>query len=614
MNEIINDLVLSFDDMATVLLVDSLDHNFKQTVEAIFRNLSYLLNDAKTKTKDIDVYLNLIKIANEVYVEPLESKILNDSLDDLLSSIDLDSKLGSYVKATLNELSIKLKKKIGLDEINNIINILDFMIFEVKNTGTIKKTLEYANINSDNVQVLIDGLFTKILNHYTTLDEKNKDDINYFYQVLLLFINDERLISIYHQKESILSQVKGDTSKDHVQKIINRLSDAYTVSLEELVNKYQLNFTLENTYEYVSFHNLPLSRRNFIYQDVITIDGNNTKCFDDGFYLETNKDGTYTLYLHIIDIPSTVPFNSETLMKAYLQEESIYASDLLIHMFPPYLADNLCSLVKNNKRNTITYMVKFDHDFNLIPRSFKVTLGKIIVKHQLTYDQADCIINKPCRKDKLSHDLLLVDQLARKLHNTNVYKDKYRMIENMLDTKEHHESLIIEESRSANIVHELMILANRLIAEYMAKRDFPYIYRVHTNKIEDLVQKEIDRIIELLLGHNLDKDVCDSLLKKIKNTYLNAHYSTDNIGHYGLGLKYYSHATSPARRFPDAYNQYAIHDLVFRNNLCNQNIYEWEECLKECAMYANEQKKNNEMFISEYNYLASKKLIRKPEQ
>ena len=172
--------------------------------------------------------------------------------------------------------------------------------------------------------------------------------------------------------------------------------------------------------------------------------------------------------------------------------------------------------------------------------------------------------------------LYLFAMQSKKANNA---KEKYRILENLNNYSNHHESTRIGFSASANIVHEAMILVNYSVANYFKMASLPYIYR---NTILENSQE----------------------MESVKSFY-------SNVPDYHLGLKLdcYSHSTSPARRYADSFGQYIIHDFVFDNNVCAGNIYNWEELAKEISDYLNVRKKETEMFQNEYRIL--QKLKRK---
>ena len=205
--------------------------------------------------------------------------------------------------------------------------------------------------------------------------------------------------------------------------------------------------------------------------------------------------------------------------------------------------------------------------------------------------------------------LKALDFITTILKNNNIHKDIYRAAENKTTGKKTN-SLIADKSNAAKIVQEMMILVNSSVDRYFVDRGYPYIHRIH-----NAPTSEIDQDIMLLLGIDrktlLNNPKCARILKAVKEKYLNAEYSSISSPHHGLGTNYYSHSTSPLRRYADALGQYIMYDIVFNNRIDEKIIYYWENVVKEVCPYLNERIKNNALFASEYNYLVSKRKIRK---
>ena len=234
--------------------------------------------------------------------------------------------------------------------------------------------------------------------------------------------------------------------------------------------------------------------------------------------------------------------------------------------------------------------------------------GVIKVDRCLSYNNVDKRLQREDLND-LNTRLKALDFITTILKNNNIHKDIYRAAENKTTGKKTN-SLIADKSNAAKIVQEMMILVNSSVDRYFVDRGYPYIHRIH-----NAPTSEIDQDIMLLLGIDrktlLNNPKCARILKAVKEKYLNAEYSSISSSHHGLGTNYYSHSTSPLRRYADALGQYIMYDIVFNNRIDEKTIYYWENVVKEVCPYLNERIKNNALFASEYNYLVSKRKIRK---
>ena len=293
---------------------------------------------------------------------------------------------------------------------------------------------------------------------------------------------------------------------------------------------------------------------------------------------------------------------------AYKKSETIYLKDREISLYPSVISNDLGSLIGGNKRNVITYVFKLSPGLEVDPDSFTIKRGTIDVYKSLSYNEVDKIIRKDNDRE-LDVMIKTLSILTSILKSNNIHKDIYRSIENKT-TGQDTNSARSSKSAAAKIVQELMELVNKYADSYFVKRGYPYIHRVH-----DKPTPEIDRDLMLILG--LDAEIlsnnpkCVKILNAVKENYLNARYSADPGYHYGLGIENYSHSTSPLRRYADALGQYVMYDILFNCNFDDKTIYYWEQVIKEACPYLNERIKNNELFSDEYNYLLSKRKIRK---
>jgi len=314
------------------------------------------------------------------------------------------------------------------------------------------------------------------------------------------------------------------------------------------------------------------------------------------------------LYIHISDTPSLIERNSKLDLLAYKSAETIYLSDCEISLYPEIVSNDIGSLLKGKKKNVISYVFKLTPSLEIDPYSFTIKRGIVDVYKTLDYTEVDKRIKRESI-DNLDEMLKTLDDVATILKNDNLHKEAYRTAENKTIEKKTN-SLKAKKSPAAKIVQELMILTNKYVAMYFSNRGYPYIYRVHEEPTED-----IDRELMMILGIDyktlITNPKCGKILNDIKEKYLNAKYSDVNIGHYGLGLDYYSHSTAPLRRYSDALGQYEMYDILFNCNFDDQTLYNWEQIVKEVCPYLNERINNNGLFASEYHYLLSKRKIRK---
>jgi len=307
-----------------------------------------------------------------------------------------------------------------------------------------------------------------------------------------------------------------------------------------------------------------------------TIDPHDAKDFDDAISFKDLKDGSYEIGIHIADVSHYVRPGSVLDKEAYKRGTSVYLVDRTIPMLPEVLSNDLCSLKPNVDR--LTFSVIFELDKN--GKVLKEWIGRTIIHSdkRFSYEEAQTSLNE---KDGLFHnELSILNNIAKKLT-----KERYQNGAISLDQDEVKFELdqngvpiqvyVKTRGDTHRMIEEYMLLANRKIAEKMSpqkkgdKTKGIFLYRIHDlpnkEKMEDLsfflnklgykVKLKNGIIpseeINLLVRKMENSPLRDTVHTAIIRTMAKAIYSVKNIGHYGLAFKYYTHFTSPIRRYPD---------------------------------------------------------------
>lgn len=593
-------------------LIDDLEEDYKNTTEGIFNALFTLMRHYEQNKSRVQYLIHLIESTLSVKTSK-ELKVLAGQI------IDLDNKVNALklkdriaIREPLNqihEIFLAVNRNANVVP-NEKVKYLSFQIFQEKNIPLIESFLKENQgiLSSRNKEG--ENIFDIILKQYLYLDEKSYEEISYYYHVILIFLASSYRKEIMNNRNSYLDFIKKSKLeyKEHIIRLIELFDPNYGITLDKIEERYHINFDfIASALDEVNTFKMDNTNRiNFLNQECITIDGESSTCLDDALYLEQNLDGTYNLYVHITDIPSFVPYQSIVDMEARKRAETIYLRDRKISLYPEIISDGICSLIPNNHRNVISYIFHLDSNFSLIEEDFSFVKGKIQVKHRLNYQTADQLILGE-ENTSLAIMLKRLTLFAEVRKKGNIVRDYYREYQNALNFDPNHESLKTNISPSANIVHETMVLTNYQIGKYFKDSDLPYLYRKIDLPSESFIQEQ------LLKLKNLDPSFLQNkeYYQKIKDSYTKAKYTDKPVYHKGQNLECYSHSSSPARRYADAFNQYLLYDLIFQNEKDNQNIYKWEYQLHDLAYYLNQKKKENEVFSSHYNYLSSKNLIKK---
>ena len=318
-----------------------------------------------------------------------------------------------------------------------------------------------------------------------------------------------------------------------------------------------------------------VDREDFRNQKIITIDGEDAKDLDDAVSIEVT-DGGYRLGVHIADVSYYVKEKSPLDIEALKRGCSVYLVDRVIPMLPPKLSNGICSLNPRVDRLTMSVIIDFDKEANI--KSYKITPSVIKTCERMTYTQVNKILED---KDQeminrfkyLLDDLTAMRELAEKLTQKRFARGSLDFdIEEakvILDEEGHPVDVVKEERRIGNrIIEEFMIAANEVVAEHIFWLKIPLIYRIHEDpddeKIRSLKEflyslgytlkgtqnlkpKSLQQILEKAKGKPEQRLVNTMLLRSLKQ----ARYSGMNSGHFGLASLYYTHFTSPIRRYPD---------------------------------------------------------------
>ncbi len=344
---------------------------------------------------------------------------------------------------------------------------------------------------------------------------------------------------------------------------------------------------------------------------IFTIDGDDSKDFDDAVGIKKNNNG-YMLGVHIADVSHYVSENSALDIEARKRGTSVYLPGVVVPMLPKELSNGICSLNPNEDRLTLSVIMSFDNEGNL--KNHEIKEGIIRSKHRLTYDN----VTKLLEGDKdleekygdIAEDLHLMSELAMILKKKRSDKGSidfdFPEIKIILD--EHGRASDIykySSSISHKIIEEFMLAANVCIAEEMFWCELPFVYRIHENPSPDKINTFKRFVLQLGYKFNINADnpkpgVYAKFYENIKGSakeiliskmmlrsLMKAKYSDENTGHFGLGFKYYCHFTSPIRRYPDLVIHRIIKEYI-NHRLTDKHIRYLKKFVKDAARSSSE--------------------------
>ena len=343
-------------------------------------------------------------------------------------------------------------------------------------------------------------------------------------------------------------------------------------------------------------------RRDFRDVFTLTIDPWDAKDFDDAISIRKLEEGLWEIGVHIADVSHYVKPGTALDKEAYERGTSIYLVDRVVPMLPEKLSNGVCSLRPDEEKFTFSAVFKINDKAEVISKWF----GKTVIKsnRRYTYEEAQQIIETG--EGDYPDEILTLHKLAsimrEKRFNNGAINFNTVEVRFKLDEKGKPIETYVKEQKEANhLVEEFMLLANKKVAEHIGKtapgkKAKTFVYRVH----DEPNPEKLNTFVQFLkkLGHHLNisnrKALAQSynqLFNKVKGkgeetlietiairTMSKAFYSTDNIGHYGLAFPYYSHFTSPIRRYPDL----MVHRLleIYLDGGASANKEEYEEYCK----------------------------------
>ncbi|MGM9971033.1 MAG: ribonuclease R [Anaeroplasmataceae bacterium] len=567
-------------------------------INALLKPFNHYLTDVVKTThlsiKEVSDILNKLESEDKIYTNKALYYV------KLKGTISINSKGFGFIK----EENSEKEYFVSIDNLNGAYNN-DFVSFYVLPSYTNKKdearVIDILKRNNEHIYgVLIFKKRKKGTEYYIVSRDKNFDT-----RALVLESDLNGAVEGNIVVGDLIYNNQKLTAK--ISKIVGHKDDpGVDISLVALQYGFEKEFSSEAIIESktipdsVDINNYK-ERVDFTNDLIITIDGDDSKDFDDAVCLKVLSNGNYKLYVHIADVSEYVKENSPLDHEAYKRGTSVYLADRVIPMLPHKLSNGICSLNEGVNRLVLSCIMEIDKNGNLV--GYDICEGIIKSTHRMTYSKVNKML--------ISNDSELI----------NEYSDIYPMLKNMedlskiirnkrtkngaldfdvpeykitLDENGNPIEFILRERNTAELlIEDFMLMANQTIAYHMNIAGIPSVYRIHENPdqeklnnvfslIRNLGYKVLNtkneikpKMIQTLMNSLKDTDEYLVINNMVLRAMMKAKYKEQCLGHYGLAFKYYCHFTSPIRRYPDLMVHRLLKKLMLHpsNNFDNDIIY-----------------------------------------
>ena len=502
------------------------------------------------------------------------------------------------------------------------------------------------HVSYENVNGAIDGdeVVIKVIDeskHEAAVIRVNKRNLNNLLVGELYKKDDKNFLKLDDDKLNIIVEISSDDLEGAVpgHKIVVKIENKITksnyyqgkvirilghkddpgVDILSIAARYQINDVfpdevieeLKSIPDEVSKEEFA-SRKDLTGEVIFTIDGDDTKDIDDAISIKKLDNGNYLLGVHIADVSHYVKDGTALGDEAYLRGTSSYLANTVIPMLPHQLSNGICSLNPDVIRLTISCIMEIDDKGNLVDS--EIFESYIKSRKQMTYKNVNKILNEnivPNGYDEFVSDLKLMEELSKIIRKNKIEKGylDFDVPEPKIITDKNGKAIDIQrrvQDTGENLIEDFMIMANETVASTISYMDLPFIYRVHGLPDEEKIRNFLHFIN--ILGYkihaslkNITPKTIQNILKQLKDkkeynilssmllrSMQKAIYDNVNIGHFGLASKFYTHFTSPIRRFPDLTVHRLLRAYLFNHNIDNQTIDYYNSVLPDIAKHSSE--------------------------
>ena len=418
-----------------------------------------------------------------------------------------------------------------------------------------------------------------------------------------------------------IESIKKNQCIGKVIKILGHKNDP-GVDIISIVEKYLIKYEFDKEVE-EQLDSIPeeiseedkVGRRDLTGITIFTIDGDDTKDIDDAISVEKLDNANYKLGVHIADVSYYVKEGSPLDLEAMERGTSVYLVDRVIPMLPHKLSNGICSLNPDVERLAVSCVMEIDNNGKTV--DYEIFESVIKSRIQMTYKKVNKILNNeeiPEGYEPYVNDLKLMKELAdiiRKAKMDRGYIDFETDEAKILvdDDCVPYDVVLRDRGPGEDLIEDFMIQANECVATHIFYMELPFVYRVHEYPKEEKIKNFLAFVSSL--GYNVPSNIKDLSPKSMQNllhflkdkkeypvlssqllrNMQKAVYLPQNLGHYGLASKCYTHFTSPIRRYPDTTVHRLLRTYLFKNNMESDTIKHWEEKLVYVCDHSSERER-----------------------
>ena len=559
---------------------------------------------------------NLMKTLNKL---EQELKIYKTKKDNYMLFTNSNLKLGKMLMTTKGYGFVDIGTNedifIPADSINKAIHN-DTVVVEITSKGTEKPEGRIVKIVDRNLNNMIGEVYFKQGKPYIDLDDKKMK-----IQVALDPKKTKGAMPGHKVIVKITNKLQNNNYKGEIIKILGHKNDP-GVDILSITAKYEIKDTFpEEVMEQAD--ELPSevlelekqNRKDLTKEEIFTIDGDDTKDIDDAISYKKLPNGNHQLGVHIADVSHYVTEDSPLDKEAYERGTSVYLADRVIPMLPHKLSNGICSLNPEVERLATSCVMEINENGDIV--NYDIFKSIIKSNKQMTYKNVNKILEEniiPEGYEPFANTLKQMGELAKILRKNKINRGyiDFDIDESKIIVDETGKAIDVklrERGTGEKLIEDFMIAANESVATYIYNMDLPFVYRIHGEPSEE----KIDNFIKFIsiLGYKItanrkaitpksmqemleqlkDKEEYPILSSILLRSMQKAIYDKNNIGHFGLASKCYTHFTSPIRRYPDLMVHRLLNEYIFKNNINEETINKYDYKLKDITAHSSERER-----------------------